>query len=627
MGNLLESVTSPADLRGLSWRDLHALADELRSLIIEVVSRNRGHLASNLGVVELTIALHRSLDFDHDVLVWDCGHQTYAHKVLTGRRDRFDTLRQEGGITGFADRRESPYDSFTFGHTSTSVSAALGVACAKKRLGQEGRVVAVVGDGAIASGMAFEAMNHAGDLGLDVLLVLNDNRMSISRSVGAISHYLMKLRSGQPFVDIRRELQELLTMIPLVGERLERARARLHESLQAATGPGGLFLELGFQYYGLLDGHNIRELVDALNDLKNVHGPVLLHVVTEKGRGFEPARQDPARYHSSGRFELDNGTVCDEEVSPQESYSDVFGRALCQIAEQDQRIVAITAAMLDGTGLAEFAERFPDRFYDVGICEQHAVGLANGLAAGGLRPVFAVYSTFLQRAIDQVYHDIALQGAPVVLCIDRAGLVGPDGPTHHGLNDIAQLRIIPGFVLMAPASGAELRAMLRLALASDAPVAIRYPRETVPDGPDGPAEAPLQTGHAQTLHTGQDGAIIAYGTIAARALGASRILEEEGLSVQVINARFAGPLDVATILGAVQNQPAVIIAEDHCVAGGFGSAVLETLGREGLAAAHVRLVGVPCDFIPHASREAQLARCGLDAVGLAARLRELVGRA
>jgi len=625
MGKLLDSIDDPSTLRGLQRSQLERLAAEIRQLIIEVVSRNRGHLASNLGTVELTLALHHCFDFSRDRLIWDCGHQCYAHKILTGRRERFASLRQEGGISGFADRRESDYDPFIFGHTATSISAALGMACADKALGNERRIAAVIGDGAIASGMAFEALNHAGELGLDLLVVLNDNKMSISPTVGAIGRYLSKIRSSAPYGDIKRELRDVLTMVPLVGEKFDGLLARLREGVQSALTPGGLFVELGFGYYGPVDGHDIAEMVDTFDHLKRIRGPVLLHVVTEKGHGFKPASEDPTRFHSSRRFELADGSLCNEEVSEGTSYSAAFGAALCDLAEGDERIVAITAAMPEGTGLSEFAERFPHRFYNVGICEQHAVGLANGLCAGGMRPVFAVYSTFLQRAADQLFHDVGLQEAPVVLCIDRGGLVGSDGPTHHGLYDVALCRAVPGFMVMAPKDGAELRHMLELALAGDAPAAIRYPRETVPPTDEAAPGPRFGIGEAEVCLSGADCAIIAYGALVRRALEAARILkQEDGLDITVVNARFARPLDVETIAATVETHRAVLLAEDHSVAGGFGSAVLEALAQRGTDMRHVHQAAVPLELIPHASREEQLAICGLDAGGLAASVRRLL---
>jgi 1-deoxy-D-xylulose-5-phosphate synthase len=625
MSSLLDSIDSPADLRALGVGEVRQLADEVRALIVEVISRNRGHLASNLGTVELTLALHYCYDFERDRLIWDCGHQAYAHKIVTGRRDAFRTLRQEGGVGGFADRNESDYDCFHFGHTATSISAALGMACADRSLGKERHIVSVIGDGAMASGMAFEALNHAGDLGCNLLVVLNDNKMSISRSVGAIARYLSKMRSSAPYTDMKQELQDLLGAIPLVGHSFDGLVARVTEGIQAALTPGGLFVELGFRYYGPVNGHDVGELIGTLQHLKRIEGPVLLHVLTEKGHGFKPASDDPKKYHSSRRFELANGSMGEEEQPSGTSYSKVFGSTLCEIAREDPRVVAITAAMPDGTGLGPFEKEFPGRFYDVGICEQHALGLANGLAEGGLRPVFAVYSTFLQRAYDQLFHDIALQHQPVVVCIDRAGLVGNDGPTHHGLNDIAYCRAMPGFVVMAPKNGAELRRMLRLALTTDVPAAIRYPRETVPDDGEDIPEPEFGIGEAEVCREGPDGAIIAYGTMVQRAMEAAELLaNEDGRQITVVNARFAAPLDMDVIRKVVGESPGVIIAEEHSIAGGFGSAVLEGLAGEGIDLGRVRLAAIPLEFIPHAARDDQLAHLSLDGPGLANRLRELL---
>ncbi len=625
MSRLLDSINSPADLRPLSPDQLTQLAGEVRELIIDVVSRNGGHLASNLGTVELTLALHRSFDLELDRLIWDCGHQCYAHKILTGRRERFDTLRQEDGVSGFADKAESPFDAFHFGHTATSLSAALGLACADKTLGNDRRVVAVIGDGAMASGMAFEALNHAGELERNLLVVLNDNKMSISRSVGAIARYLSKIRTSAPYAGIKQELHGLLGVVPAIGHSVDGIMGRLREGIQTALTPGGLFVDLGFHYYGPVDGHDLGGLVDTFEHLKRIGGPILLHVLTEKGHGFAPASEDPTGFHSSKRFQMANGTLSNLEESSGTSYSNVFGETLCKLAERDPRIVAITAAMPDGTGLVEFAKRFPGRFYDVGICEQHAVGLANGLSAGGLRPVFAVYSTFLQRAYDQLFHDVSLQGEPVVFCIDRAGLVGNDGATHHGLNDVAYCRIMPGFVVAAPRNAADLRRMLELAVTGDRPTAIRYPRETVPD-PEGEGDAlEFGIGQAEFLQRGERAAIIAYGVMTQRAMDAARILQEEdGLATTVVNARYAQPLDVEMLLNAVPGHDAVLLVEDHSVAGGFGSAVLEFLAAEGIAAGHVRQAAIPLEFVAPAARDKQLALLELDGPGLTARLRRLL---
>jgi len=501
------------------------------------------------------------------------------------------------------------------------------MACADKTLGTQRRIVAVIGDGAMASGMAFEALNHAGELGRDFLVVLNDNTMSISRSVGAIARYLSKLRSSTPYTEIKHELHDLLGLVPGVGRRFDGLLARAREGIQSALTPGGLFVELGIHYYGPVNGHDIGELIDTFEQMRRIQGPVLLHVLTEKGHGFGPASEDPTRFHSSRRFEMSNGSLCSEEESVGTSYSQVVGHALCRTARDDRRIAAITAAMPDGTGLAEFAREFPDRFYDVGICEQHAVGLAGGLVRAGMRPVFAVYSTFLQRAYDQMFHDVALQGEPVLFCIDRAGLVGSDGPTHHGLNDIAYCRAMPGFVVMAPKDAAELRRMLALALAGDAPAAVRYPREAIPEDADDGDAPEFGIGQAEVCRQGADAAIIAYGALVGRALGAAHILQEtDGLETTVVNARFAQPLDADTIAETVQRCRAVVIAEDHSVAGGFGAAVLEALSERGIGTEHVRLAAVPLDPVAPASRDRQLALLELDAEGLAARVRKLLER-
>lgn len=620
MDRILDRVNGPGDLSELSVTELERLAQEVRELIIEVVSKNRGHLASNLGVVELAIALHRCFDFLHDRLVWDVGHQGYAHKILTGRKDRFHTLRQKGGVSGFVDRRESPYDAFSFGHIGTSISAALGLACGDEAQGRKRHVVAVIGDGAVASGMPFEAMNHAGALGRNLLLVLNDNTMSISKTVGAVGKCLSKIRSSHSYGELKHEMQEVLGMLPFLGPRFEKVIDRLGEGVQAALTPGGLFVELGFHYHGPVDGHDIEELIATFEQVKRISGPVLVHVITEKGHGFGPACDDPVRFHSSARFEMADGSIRVE--SGGRGYSRAFGDALIELAREDERIVAITAAMPDGTGLREFAERWPRRYHDVGICEQHATGLAGGLAAAGMKPVFAVYSTFLQRAVDQLFHDVSLQQAPVVFCIDRAGLVGNDGASHHGLFDIAYCRTLPGFVVMAPRNESELRRMLACALELDAPCAIRYPREDVPPEDDVPAGEELAVGCAELCREGREAAIIAYGAMVERALEAARILSRtHGLEPTVVNARFAKPLDARLICDVVSQHRAVVVAEDHALAGGFGSAVLELLCSCGVSAAHVECAGVPDTLVAHASREESLNELGLDAEGLAERVR------
>ena len=635
MSSLLESIDDPKDIRMLTTSQLRRLAEEIREFIIEVVADNGGHLASNMGVVELTLALHYCYDFLRDRLVWDVSHQAYTHKIITGRRDEFPTLRQKEGISGFTNREESPYDIFTFGHTGTSISAGLGLACARESTGDKGRVVAVIGDGAIASGMPFEALNHAVETEQDLLVVLNDNKMSISPSVGGVAHYLSKIRASGPYVGIKKEVKDLVGRWHSALDGLDKLYGRVSEGIQTALTPGGLFVELGFDYYGPVDGHDVDELVDAFQHMKRIDGPVLLHVITQKGHGFEPATEDPTGFHSSGTFELKDGEiVCaadgkeeeGEALEPEEnlcSWSEKMGECLLSEAADNDRLVAITAAMCGGTGLDQFAQLYPDRFYDVGICEQHGVGFAGGLAVGGMQPVACIYSTFLQRARDQIFHDVALQGAPVVFGIDRAGLVGNDGATHHGLNDIAMFRGLPGVAVMAPADGADLERMVRLAVDSDRPCTIRYPRENVPAECLADDEE-FGFGQASILREGDDAAIIAYGALVHRAMTAAELLAERGTETTVVNARFAKPLDTELISKIVQDHSAVVLAEDHVAPGGFGAGVLEALAADGVSASHVRLAAVPDRFIEHAPRDDQLAELRLDGAGLADRVRELL---
>jgi len=623
VSELLKDINSPRDLQDLSMHDLRLLSSEIRELIIEVVSNNKGHLASNLGVVELTLALHYCFDFLNDRLVWDVGHQGYTHKIITGRKHNFHTLRQKDGLSGFVNRNESPYDAFSFGHTGTSISAALGLACADDTLNKDRSVVAIIGDGALASGMPFEALFHAGALGRNMLVVLNDNKMSISPTVGAVGRYLSRIRSSPSYSGIKHEVMDLLRTFQPFSDRVDVLLKHMKEGLQAALTPGGIFTELGFRYYGPVDGHDLPELINTFQNLKQLDGPILLHTLTEKGHGFLPARNDPTGFHSSSRFQRADGTVYTES-SDSVSYSETFGSALVEIAEEETSLVAMTAAMPDGTGLSEFRKRYRDRFYDVGICEQHAVGMANGLTAGEVKPVFAVYSTFLQRAFDQMFHDVCLQDAPVVFGIDRAGLVGADGASHHGLYDIAYCRLLPDFVVMAPKDGVELQQMVNLAVAEDHPCAIRYPRESVPESVAEPVE--FQAGEAEVIREGKDAAIIAYGAMVTRAVEAARILEErEGLSVTVVNARFVKPLPEEQILELAQQYSRFLLVEENALAGGFGSSVLELLAdRNRLGSLKIRRLGLPDRFIPHGHPEKLRSLVGLDGEGVAAALRELV---
>ena len=618
MSKLLDSVEYPEDLKKLKLADLPKLAAEIREFIVDVVSKNPGHLSSNLGVVELTIALHYCFDFKRDKIVWDVGHQAYVHKILTGRRSKFPTLRQYKGLSGFPDKNESLYDPFTCGHSGNAISAALGVSCADAILGYKRSVVAVVGDGAIGAGMSLEALNHAGDLKKNLLVVLNDNEMSISNTVGAFSKYLNKIRTTPLYADIKKEIHNLLNVLPVFGKPVGKTLEHVVELLRRGVIPGQIFEDLGINYFGPIDGHNFQILIETLNDIKHLEGPVLLHVITEKGRGFEPACQNPTQYHSAGKFEMCDGKILKTANEPKKiSYTKVFGDTLIELAKADHKVVGITAAMPDGTGIAPFGKKFPDRFYDVGICEQHAVGLANGLSAGGLKPVVAIYSTFLQRAYDQVFHDICLQRNGVVFALDRAGIVGNDGPTHNGVFDIAYLRNLPEIILMAPKDGNELKTMLKIALNSGKAVAIRYPKEDCPDKEMSPQYKTIEIGKAEVLREGADGVLLAYGAMVYRCLHAAEKLSEKGVEVTVVNARFAKPLDKALILDLVRNHKLIVTVEDHALMGGFGSAVLELVTEEREDACKIVRMGIPDRFMEHGPRNLILKNIGLDEDGIA----------
>ena len=618
MSKLLDSVEYPEDLKKLKLADLPKLAAEIREFIVDAVSKNPGHLSSNLGVVELTIALHYCFDFKRDKIIWDVGHQAYVHKILTGRKSKFPTLRQYKGLSGFPDKNESPYDPFTCGHSGNAISAALGMSCADSILGYKRSIVAVVGDGAIGAGMSLEALNHAGDLKKNLLVVLNDNEMSISNTVGGVSKYLNKIRTAPLYADIKKEIHNILNVLPVFGKPVGKTLEHVVELLRRGAIPGQIFEDLGINYFGPIDGHNFQILIETLNDVKHLEGPVLLHVITEKGRGFEPACQNPTQYHSAGKFEMCNGKILHAADEPKKiSYTKVFGDTLIELAKADLKVVGITAAMPDGTGIAPFGKKFPDRFYDVGICEQHAVGLANGLSVGGLKPVVAIYSTFLQRAYDQVFHDICLQRNGVVFALDRAGIVGNDGPTHNGVFDIAYLRNLPEIILMAPKDGNELKSMLKIALDSGKAVAIRYPKEDIPDKEINPQYKTFEMGKAEVLRKGADGVLLAYGAMVYRCLHAAEKLSEKGIEVTVVNARFAKPLDKALILDLVRNHKLIATVEDHALMGGFGSAVLELVTEEREDAGKVIRMGIPDRFIEHGPRNLILKNIGLDEDGIA----------
>jgi len=616
----LETIRCPADLKKIEVDKLPALAREVRQRIIEVVSRTGGHLASSLGAVELIVALHYCLDSPHDAIVYDVGHQAYAHKILTGRNERFGTLRQKDGISGFPAKTESPHDPFTTGHSSTAVSLALGKALARRLNNAQEKVVAVIGDGSLTGGMCFEALNHAGHVGADMLVVLNSNDMAIAPSVGALSTYLNKIISRPIYNRFKKARDQFLEQrIPRIGPRLMRLVDRFEEMLKGLIVPGIFFEEMGFQYFGPLDGHDIPLLVRTLQNILSFKGPRLLHVVTKKGKGFVPAEDQPVKFHGTACFDIASGEAL--AAGPKGvTFTDVFGSTLLDLAESDRRIVAITAAMPEGTGLDRFQKAYPERFFDVGIAEAHAVGVSAGLAHAGLKPFVAIYSTFLQRAYDQITEELCLQNLGTVLCLDRAGVVGEDGPTHHGIFDLVYLRALPHIALMAPSDKEDLEAMLRFAAAWDGPTAIRYPRDTAPLRPPSIPFSGIRYGKAEVWQKGVDVAIIALGSMVYPALEAAQVLLPEKIYATVVNARFAKPMDETLIQELYQQCGALVIVEEGAVRGGFGSAVLEMLSASGLLSKSpkpVRCLGLPNEFITFDKRKALLDRYGLNALSVA----------
>src|SRR6185312_16403093 len=605
---LLSSIETPADLRRLPLGKLPAVCDELRQFLIHTVSTRGGHFAAGLGTVELTIALHYVFDTPEDRLVWDVGHQAYPHKVLTGRADQLHTIKQNHGLAPFPSRAESEYDTFGVGHSSTSISAALGMAVAAAQRGEERRAVAIIGDGALTAGMAFEALNHAGSLPTDLLIVLNDNDMSISENVGALSNYLARALSGRMYSHLRESGKKVLSQMPTVWELARRSE----EHLKGMVLPGTLFEEMGFNYIGPIDGHDVKALVSTLRNLQKLRGPQFLHVVTRKGKGYGPAEADPIKWHGPGPFDPASGMIF-KEASTGPTYSQIFGKWLCDMAERDPAIIGITPAMREGSGLVEFSKRFPGRYYDVAIAEQHAVTFAAGLAAEGLKPVVAIYSTFLQRAYDQLIHDVALQNLPVVFAVDRAGLVGSDGATHQGSYDLSYLRCIPNTVVMAPADENECRQMLYTASTLAAPAIVRYPRGTGPGVPVQAEMTALPVGKAQLRREGKSGlALLAFGALVASAQHIA-----DSLDATLVNMRFVKPLDEELLAALARRHRAFVTIEENASHGGAGSAVGELLAAEGLQLPLLQL-GIPDRFIEHGSREGCLAAAGLDAAGLAA---------
>jgi len=610
----LDSIGSPEDLKRLPPEALPEVAQEIRDRIIHVVSANGGHLAPSLGTVELTVALHYVFDTPRDVLIWDVGHQSYGHKILTGRNARFDTLRQEGGLSGFPRRAESQYDPFGTAHASTAISAALGFACARDLEKRTHKVIAVVGDGALTGGLAFEGLNQAGAVATDLLVVLNDNSMSISPNVGAIARYLTRITSAPVYRRLETDVWELLGKVPAGGKARTLVR-RIKESMKNLVVPNILFEEFGFKYYGPIDGHDLTTVIEVLKQLKEVKGPVLLHTLTRKGKGYRFAEEDARKYHGVSSFDKLTGTSGKKPSAP--AYTEVYGQTLSELAAKDPAIVAITAAMPDGTGLAKFATAYPERFHDVGIAEQHGTCFAAGLAAAGAKPFATIYSTFLQRAYDQIVHDVAVQSLPVRFALDRAGLVGEDGATHHGLFDIAYLRCLPGFVLMAPKDENEFRHMLAtMAAHGDGPIAVRYPRGSALGVPLDPVARPIPIGEAELLEQGSDLVLVAYGSMVATARAAAKTLGARGVSAAVINARFAKPLDERLITDWARRTGRVATLEEAALPGGFGDAVLELLSR-GSGPIRALRFGVPDRFFDHGARDSLLRHAGLDAESIA----------
>lgn len=621
---LLERIECPADLKLLSIDQLALLAADIREVIIRTVARTGGHLSPNLGVVEMTIALHYIFNAPHDKIIWDVGHQCYAHKLLTGRCSAFSTLRQYRGISGFPRRRESAYDLFDVGHSGTSISTALGIAEAQKFTQKQHNVIAVIGDGSINTGLAFEGLNNAGDLKSNLIVILNDNEMSISPNVGALSSYLSRIITGKAYNRLHTEMKEFLKTIPSIGTTLQRVMKQAEGSFKAFFVPGQLFEELGFKYVGPIQGHNLHHLIENLRNIRDLpKRPILLHVITKKGKGYPPAEEDPEVFHGVGPFDITTGATR-KPKDGLKSYTSVFSDVLITLAQQDKRVIAITAGMTSGTGLTAFKHLFPDRFYDVGIAEPHAVTFAAALASEGLRPVVSIYSTFLQRSYDQILHDVCLQNAPVIFAIDRGGIVGDDGATHQGIFDVSYLRHLPNLIIMAPKDENELCHMFSTALTLKSPVAIRYPRGT---GEGVPIKQPLQilpVGKAEVLSEGAELAILAIGKTVMPALDAAMLLIETGIHATVVNSRFVKPLDEELICALAQDCGRILTVEENVLSGGFGSAVLECLDRNGIHGVKTKRLGIPDEFVEHGSQEILRAQYGLDANGIRAAAIELL---
>lgn len=619
----MDKINSPSDLKGLSLERLQQLAKELRRKIIETTSKTGGHLAPSLGTVELTIALHFVFDAPKDKIIWDVGHQAYAHKLITGRRDRFHTLRTYGGISGFPKRSESPYDAFDTGHSSTSISAGLGISTAKCLKGENSKVIAVIGDGSMTAGMAFEGLNQAGETEKDLIVVLNDNAMSIAPNVGAFSSFISRKMTGKRFVNLKKDLENFIKSLPGVGENILKFVRKSEDSFITFFTPGMMFEAFKFKYIGPIQGHRIDLLIEAFTNAAHLEGPVLVHALTVKGKGYEFAEKDPAHYHGVGSFEIPTGSPPKDRPKPPPSYTGVFGETMVDLGRKNEKLFAITAAMPEGTGLAEFSESFPERFLDVGIAEQHAVTFAAGLATEGFRPVVTIYSTFLQRAFDQIIHDVCLPNLPVVFALDRGGIVGEDGPTHHGNFDMTYLRSLPNMTVMAPKDENELRHMLYTALQHDGPVAIRYPRGRGIGVSMDPEYKTIPIGKAEILREGNDLQILAIGSMVYPSLNAAAALEKEGLSVGVVNCRFVKPLDKG-LVGIVSSSGRVLVVEENIRQGGFGGAILELFNDLGLKNMSVKRMGLPDKFVEHGPQDFLRKKYGLDSAGIIREARDLL---
>ncbi len=621
--SFIEKINSPVDLKRLLRSDLPLLAAEIRKIIVNVVSKNGGHLASSLGVVELAIAIHYVFDAPNDKIIWDVGHQSYAHKLLTGRREQFHTLRKYNGICGFTRMSESPYDAFTTGHSSTSISAGLGIACAKRLKNEKRKVIAIIGDGSMTAGLAYEGLNQAGDIRKeDLIVILNDNDMSIAHNVGALSSFLSRTLSAKYLQDWRKELGEFLKSLPKFGDDIYQLAKRTEESFKAFVTPGMLFEAFNFEYFGPINGHKLNHLIDILNNIKNLNEPVLLHVTTKKGKGYLPAEKNPAYFHGVGCFEVKTGNSVKKSSIP--SYTQVFGETMVKLAKEDKRIIAVTAAMPEGTGLLKFAEIYPDRFFDVGIAEQHGVTFAAGLATEGFKPVVAIYSTFLQRAYDQILHDVCIESLPVVFALDRGGIVGEDGSTHHGLFDFSYLRNLPNMIVMAPKDENELCKMLATALNHEGPIAVRYPRGTGTGVKLEENIIPIPIGKGEVLTNGDDILILAIGRSVIDALSAQKMLLEHGVAATVVNCRFVKPLDVDLIGSLARKIPRIITVEENMRQGGFGSAVLECLSDEGITGFCLERIGIPDTFVEHGPQNLLRSKYGIDAPAIVSAARKLV---